>query len=82
MQETDPQGQIIQSQNAQYFPEEGSPQDSFSGKLKKYWQTFEYYARQIWPWIYRLINFLIYNTLKVLKAIVKIGLQQTGLIKD
>lgn len=71
-----------QNTDTQYFPDRPYPQNSFSLKLKKAWDTFQYYARQVWPWIYRLINFIVYNTLKVLKAVVRIGLTQTGLMKE
>jgi hypothetical protein len=65
----------------QYFPEGSYPSDSFKFKLKKAWETFQYYARQVWPWIYKLINFIVYNTLKVIKAIVYMGLEQIGIKK-
>ena len=76
--------QINESQESSYFENsyKNSEINSFEKKLQRFWQGFQYYARQVWPWIYRLINFLVYNTLKVLKAIVKIGLQQIGLMKD
>lgn len=73
--------QNSQIQTAQYFQEGPYPENSLKHKLKKAWNTFQYYARQIWPWIYKLINFIVYNTIKVLKAIVSIGLEQTGLKK-
>lgn len=49
---------------------------------KKFWQAFQYYARQVWPYINRLISFLVYETIKAVKGIVKIGLQQVGMFKD
>lgn len=62
--------------------EEGPyPEDSFKYKLKKAWEIFVYHAREVWPWVYRLINFIIYNTLKVIKAIIYIGLEQIGIKK-
>lgn len=74
----------IPVQNSSYFPSEGevSEKHRFSNRLKKIWNACEYYARQVWPWIYRLINFLVYETIKVIRGIVKIGLQQVGLFKE
>lgn len=70
--------------STQYFPEAmGTPQgNKFISFLKKVWQTFQYYARQVWPWMYRLINFIVYESLKVIKGIIKIGLQQVGMFKE
>ncbi len=77
--------QINESRESSYFENSSSRNsqlNSFKKRLQNFWQKFQYYARKIWPWIYRLINFLVYETLKVLKAIVKIGLQQVGLMKE
>lgn len=51
-------------------------------KFQQIVQAVRYYAMQIWPYFRQLINFIIYQTIKVLKAIVRIGLSQTGIIKD
>lgn len=75
----------ITNTDSQYFSEtqySSSNNDKFMGRLNKFWQAFQYYARQVWPWINRLINFLVYETIKVIRGIVKIGLQQVGLFKD
>ena len=69
-------GQNLKATTSNYFPEGPYPENSFNYKLKKAWNMFLYYARQVWPWIYRLLNFIVYNTLKVLKAIVRIGMEQ------
>ncbi|MBP6913662.1 MAG: hypothetical protein KBC00_03565 [Candidatus Levybacteria bacterium] len=47
----------------------------------KSFQVLSYYLRQIWPYIYRLINFLVYETIKVIKGIIKIAIQQVGMFK-
>ncbi len=74
---------ISQAPQGDYF---GNPQSeykmSFKEKLPKYWDAFQYRARQVWPWIYRLINFIVYEIIKVLKAIIRMGLAQFGLVKD
>jgi hypothetical protein len=49
--------------------------------ITKFFQSFGYYLRQVWPYIYRLINFLVYETIKVIKGIVKIAIQQVGMFK-
>lgn len=54
----------------------------FFVKLQSGWRAFQYYARQVWPYIYRLINFLTYETIKTIKGIAKIALQQVGMFKD
>lgn len=56
--------------------------NSFFMWWKKFWQAFQYYARQVWPYVNRLISFLTYETIKTIKGIVKIGLQQVGMFKD
>lgn len=56
--------------------------NAFLGWCKKSWQAFQYYARQVWPYVNRLISFLTYETIKAVKGIVKIGLQQVGMFKD
>ena len=56
--------------------------NTFSEKLKKYWEAFQYYVRQVWPFIHTFINFIVYQIIKVIKAIVKIGLQQVGMFKE
>ncbi|HMS22398.1 MAG TPA: hypothetical protein PKA38_01415 [Candidatus Levybacteria bacterium] len=43
--------------------------------------SFGYYLRQIWPYIYRLINFLVYETIKVIKGTVKLAIEQVGMFK-
>lgn len=58
------------------------PRNSMRSKLQKFWAAIRYYGMQIWPYFRQLINFLIYQTIKVVKAIVRIGLSQTGLIKE
>lgn len=69
--------------NAEYF--EGG-QSEFKAvntqRLKRFWETFQYRARQVWPWVQRLINFVVYEIIKVLKAIVRIALSQIGLMKE
>lgn len=62
--------------------QQDNPGNTFSGKLKKYWEVFQYYARQIWPFVHTFISFIIYQTIKVIKGIVKISLQQIGLFKE
>ncbi len=77
--------QPAQSSDSAYFLDTQYSSDRknpFLENVKKIWQRFVYYMRQIWPWVYRLINFLVYETIKVIKGIVKIGLQQVGLFKD
>lgn len=72
---------LTESQNG-YFPSDSNyNQSEFKSKLKRWWDTFQYRARQVWPWVYRLINFVVYEIIKVLKAIVKIAMQQIGLMK-
>lgn len=58
------------------------PRNSFGGKLQRFWQALRYYFMQIWPYLRQLINFVVYQTIKVVKAVVRIGLTQTGIIKD
>lgn len=60
-----------------------SPQGgTFLQKLKKMWDGAAYYLRQIWPYVNQLITFLVYQITTVVKAIIKIALQQTGLMKE
>lgn len=68
----------------QYFSNETTlkSENKFVAFLKKIWLGFLYYARQAWPTISRLINFIVYETLKVLRGIVKISLQQVGMFKE
>lgn len=80
-----PQPEVTQSTpSSSYFLKEKEDfnNNSFKVKLRKYWDAFQYYARQVWPYVYRLINFLVYETIKVIRAIVRIGLQQVGLFKE
>lgn len=58
------------------------PRNSFGGKFQRIWQAVRYYAMQVWPYFQQLINFIAYQTIKVIKAIVRIGLSQTGIIKE
>ncbi|MBP7832940.1 MAG: hypothetical protein KA035_04185 [Candidatus Levybacteria bacterium] len=51
-------------------------------RFKRFWEVFQYRARQVWPWVQRLINFVVYEIIKVLKAIVRIALSQIGLMKE
>lgn len=77
--------QPISPQPAQnYFGESGEngATTTLKIKLKKWGETFYYYARQVWPWVQRLINFVVYEIIKVLKAIVRIALSQIGLMKN
>lgn len=72
-----------QTNQSQVF--EGSdftPSANFLSRLKKIWQAFQYYARQVWPYINRLLNFIAYEVLKVIRGIVKIGLKQIGMFKE
>lgn len=70
--------------NSGYFPEDkiDYSANSFSNRIKRYYTGFLYYLDKVWPWIQRLINFLAYEIIRVLKAIVRIGLQQVGLMKE
>lgn len=79
-----PSTPIQNTQSISSFAEDSfkDPRNSFGGRLQRFWQAFRYYAMQIWPYFRQLINFLIYQTIKVVKAIVRIGLTQTGIIKD
>lgn len=75
----------VSQPDSSYFPpvdSSYSKSNVFFEKLKNVWQRFVYGMRQIWPWVYRLINFFVYETIKVIKGIVKIALQQVGLFKD
>lgn len=71
-------------QNSSGFAEDSfkDPRNTMQSKLQKFWAAIRYYGMQIWPYFRQLINFLIYQTIKVVKAIVRIGLSQTGLIRD
>lgn len=75
---------VVSSQPQNYFDGESKNElaISFQQKLKRFWENFQYYARQVWPWVNRLINFIVYEIIKVLKAIVRIALSQVGLMKD
>lgn len=56
--------------------------NSFGNRIQRFFQAVRYYFMQIWPYIRTLINFVVYQTIKVVKGVIKIGLTQTGLIKD
>lgn len=75
-----------QQQTQEYFLGEldnsSQKRNVFFAWWKKFWQAFQYYARQIWPYVNRLISFITYETIKAVKGIVKIGLQQIGMFKD
>lgn len=75
---------VVNPQPQNYFNGEGQSEFKvgFQQKLKRFWESFQYYARQVWPWVSRLINFVVYEIIKVLKAIVRIALSQVGLMKD
>jgi len=69
--------------NQEYFKTNQSEfNPASSQRFKKYWENFQYRARQVWPWVQRLINFIVYEIIKVLKAIVRIALSQIGLMKE
>lgn len=70
------------SQNSYFAGENNYNRQEFKNKLKMWWEGFQYRARQVWPWVYRLINFIVYEIIKVLKAVVRLALQQIGLMKD
>ncbi len=69
---------------SQYFPEDklNYSSSSFSSRLKKYYMAFLYYLDKVWPWIQCFVSFIMYNVLKVAKAIVRMALQQIGLMKE
>ncbi len=76
--------QLTPQPTGNYFGESGKNgfSTTFKIKLKKWWDKIYYYARQVWPWVNRLINFVVYEIIKVLKAIVRIALSQIGLMKN
>lgn len=76
--------QTVVNSNSGGFSEQNFEQNKvgFGNKFQQFWQAVRYYTWQIWPYFQQLINFLIYTTIKVIRAIVKIALSQTGLIKN
>lgn len=56
--------------------------NSYGNFFVRVWQKARYVLWQIWPFIQRLVNFIVYTVIKVVKAIVRIGLTQTGLMKE
>lgn len=40
------------------------------------WNKVQYYLKQIWPYLQQLINFFIYETIKIVRGAVKIAVEQ------
>ncbi len=65
------------SQSAYFSQTQFDPtKDSGRKKIQNFWDGFMYRLRQIWPYIYQLINFLVYEIIKVLKGIVRMAMEQ------
>ncbi len=87
MNETNPPPQTplaTPNSSPEYFTQDNQSEfkSANTQRLKQFWESFQYYARQVWPWVQRLINFIVYEIIKVLKAIVRIALTQIGLMKE
>lgn len=67
-----------QNSQSSYFAQSqlDPTKDSGGKKFQNFWDGFSYKARQIWPYIYQLINFVIYEIIRVLRGIVKIAMSQ------
>lgn len=73
----DPNQPATQNTPAYFAQSQFDPGAQGTGsKFKKYWSAFQYYARQVWPYIYSLINFIVYEIIKVLKGIVRMAMEQ------
>lgn len=75
----------MENSNSDFFLETNSQSkqgNSFFEMLRKIWNWIAYYSRQIWPYVNQLVTFLVYETTKVVKAIIRIALEQTGLRKE
>ncbi|MGE5042426.1 MAG: hypothetical protein ACM3IJ_06030 [Candidatus Levyibacteriota bacterium] len=69
--------QAPQSASGYFAQSEFDPNAQSTGsRFKKWWDGFQYYLRQIWPYIYSLINFIVYEIIKVLRGIVRMAMEQ------
>lgn len=77
--------QPVAPNSQEYFlnsQEKFDKKNGFLSSVKSFWRGFQYYARQVWPYVNRLITFLVYEVVTVTKGIVKIALSQVGMFKN